>query len=1143
MPAPTRPRIIVVSESLNDRWGILFKERLSEAAKKGEVPFEAIVEHWSAGQVATAGPSLSDSDAPVVLLLLLTSAFIGSVSMEALISTQGRNVQRFQILCEPVDDNALPWQDFGEDLLQRNQPLSLQDKEGLANAVDSIVKSVAERMGMMGELPADSVRIQSSEEPVRPQPGTGGSQPLTRLSEFDTVESIGQLMKDAVKLATGPTPPNRITTSFMLFALCEAASGDDNPWAATFLRDTIVRGSSKYVAVRDSYLEGKGARKQARPQARDRQPVVMTSNMFATFGRASDFALRTTGQPVIHARHLLAALLCSGREPDDFGVLRRLKELDVDPADLRLAQYDWMRGFGDRDAIWAEILIGEMPAVRRLGGFTADRAGGTGDLLGIDTEVQAFAALIAARTLVPPLSIGLFGEWGSGKTFFMRALRSAVDSLSAEARAAERMQRELPFYKHIAQIEFNAWHYVEGNLWASLVEHILENLYQRKDPLVTRQLQECLIKKLADETALSRASSAVAATAQAATQQAQDDLDKARTELNTKTDEVATLTAKSAANDFVLTGASKPVDEALTTLGLDKVGDSAVELEAALRRLHTLLGRGHQFVTPLLRAPDRGRRLTWLFLTLLGAPIVAAIINYAFRNVSRGEIYAYASGLATLIASGIPWLKRQADWMSERLDQAEAAQRAFDTEMAKQTAAHVKQVTAAEQKLRELMASFEAAEQRHAEAKARQAAAAADLAAATTGRLLANFITDRAASADYRKHLGMLALVRDDFEKLSGLIEEENWRLAPVDLPGSSLRDGLEPFADLDEENTDSSQRINRIVLYIDDLDRCPPNKVVDVLQAVHLLLAFPLFVVVVGVDARWITKSLEARYRELLRLDTKDSDANISPLLGAATPNDYLEKIFQIPFWLRPMGPSASETMLRGLLKGSVAPPAEAAGHPSTAGAIQSGGAVNGTPSAADQPGSIPQEGVPVSPRPAALAPATPVGSASPEAPDPKAKHRVLDLTISGEELDYMAKLAGILGRSPRSLKRFVNVYRLIKAGLEEHELHVFTRPRSPIADYQAVLFLLAVDTGTPLAAKEFFKTIEARASTGEAVSVQWLRAELKRTPLGRNADQERLRDWLVEQQDVLSGNGNLSLLSVWTTRVGRYSFEVGRA
>jgi hypothetical protein len=49
----------------------------------------------------------------------------------------------------------------------------------------------------------------------------------------------------------------------------------------------------------------------------------------------------------------------------------------------------------------------------------------------------------------------------------------------------------------------------------------------------------------------------------------------------------------------------------------------------------------------------------------------------------------------------------------------------------------------------------------------------------------------------------------------------------------------------------DASRALNRIVLFIDDLDRCDPDRVVKVLEAVYLLLAVKLFVVVVGVDAR----------------------------------------------------------------------------------------------------------------------------------------------------------------------------------------------------------------------------------------------------------------------------------------------------
>jgi KAP family P-loop domain len=81
------------------------------------------------------------------------------------------------------------------------------------------------------------------------------------------------------------------------------------------------------------------------------------------------------------------------------------------------------------------------------------------------------------------------------------------------------------------------------------------------------------------------------------------------------------------------------------------------------------------------------------------------------------------------------------------------------------------------------------------------------------------------------------------------------------------------------------------VVLYIDNLDRCPTEMVIKVLEAVHLLLAFPLFVVVAAVDARWLESSLRELYTQL-----KDQ---------AAVPADYLEKIFQVPFWVQSLYPA----------------------------------------------------------------------------------------------------------------------------------------------------------------------------------------------------------------------------------------------
>jgi KAP family P-loop domain len=76
--------------------------------------------------------------------------------------------------------------------------------------------------------------------------------------------------------------------------------------------------------------------------------------------------------------------------------------------------------------------------------------------------------------------------------------------------------------------------------------------------------------------------------------------------------------------------------------------------------------------------------------------------------------------------------------------------------------------------------------------------------------------------------MGMVPLIRHDLEQLSK----------------HTLEEGYTP-------------RLDRIVLYIDDLDRCPTHQVIKVMEAVNLLFGFPLFVVVMAVDSRWLLRSL----------------------------------------------------------------------------------------------------------------------------------------------------------------------------------------------------------------------------------------------------------------------------------------------
>jgi hypothetical protein len=128
----------------------------------------------------------------------------------------------------------------------------------------------------------------------------------------------------------------------------------------------------------------------------------------------------------------------------------------------------------------ARILLDGLSAIvghqaqkfRQLPGFIPDTIDNQADHLDIQPEVDTLTAIIMAKDVTPPLAIGLFGEWGTGKSFFMSRMKKAVAGL-----IGIRAQTEgSPFCANAVQIHFNAWHYADTNLWASLVSSIFESL-------------------------------------------------------------------------------------------------------------------------------------------------------------------------------------------------------------------------------------------------------------------------------------------------------------------------------------------------------------------------------------------------------------------------------------------------------------------------------------------------------------------------------------------------------------------------------------------------------------------------------------------------------------------------------------------
>jgi hypothetical protein len=184
---------------------------------------------------------------------------------------------------------------------------------------------------------------------------------------------------------------------------------------------------------------------------------------------ARDIAKVQLSEPNLGPRHVMAAY--AFRNPSDHRDQVRgwgFRESDWQDRFLEFAQQTYP------DEQWSQLKGIVRLYVKAVSSFTADDPlAPARDLLGVEDEAAAFARIAAANSIMPPLAIGIFGEWGSGKTFFMRRIYENVAALTK--RAATRSNPTL-FHTDIVQIRFNAWYYIETNLWASLVEYIFTEL-------------------------------------------------------------------------------------------------------------------------------------------------------------------------------------------------------------------------------------------------------------------------------------------------------------------------------------------------------------------------------------------------------------------------------------------------------------------------------------------------------------------------------------------------------------------------------------------------------------------------------------------------------------------------------------------
>lgn len=398
-------------------------------------------------------------------------------------------------------------------------------------------------------------------------------------------------------------------------------------------------------------------------------------------------------------------------------------------------------------------------------------------------DIEPFVKLILNEDLSLPLTIGVFGSWGSGKTFFTRSIKN-----------------ELEEYDHICTIDFNAWNYYDSNITTNLVSNIYQSLYNKMNK---------------EETELN-------------IQGEEEKLEEYKNEIDKKLEgldnEIEALEEK---NKKYFKKMYKEVFSKIEgTKGINKKINELEDLNCTIKDIDTIIKE----IVKIIPQKVIIKSCTYIVIILVILTTIKYTLNLNNIVFKISSIISSISVIFTQIfryfnkyKSSIRDLKEKLKYINSERDKIKKLQEEKDS-------IKIKKETLDKD-------------------------------------IWLNTIKDKCNK--YKNKEGFISIIKKDIEDLE-IFKKEN--------------------------------KIDKIILIIDDLDRCPAKQVVEVLQTIQLLLCTNLFIVIIGVDTKWINNCISSIYNDILEDDKRIFAIN------------YLEKIIHIPFWIDELNNGDSLKFIKNL-------------------------------------------------------------------------------------------------------------------------------------------------------------------------------------------------------------------------------------
>jgi hypothetical protein len=756
------------------------------------------------------------------------------------------------------------------------------------------------------------------------------------------------------------------------------------------------------------------------------------------------------------------------------------------------------------------------------------------DALDFESDINALASVIAFKEVEPPLAIGLFGNWGTGKSFFMNKLQKRIKRLSGSG--------VKEYCENVVSINFNSWHYSDSNLWASLITKIFEDLEKFGKGEEDKKKLNKLLENLNSAKEL----------LQEKTQQQEklkkelEELDKKRTEWTREIDdavkdlnEIKTMDIiKAVWKDPMVKKDVEELKHRYDFLDLEEYGQVDKNLEE--------LGDGMTRFKETLKLiySYRNGKLWIALLSALGFFALFTLLMYWAGSAE--EVFnqlKYLVGLVAAITSqAVIFMRplfRKLGGLHERLVNLK---RTCDQTAERERQMLMKDMEGLNSTITTKKALKEEIDGKIKRLELEKIAVETELQDIRSGRKIMRFIEGRVTDQRYINSLGIISWIRKDFEELNFLLKQQY---------------DTKKLEELDREKVENVFKVDRVVLYIDDLDRCEATTVVRVLEAIHLLLAFPLFVVVVGVDPRWMHNALNIKYEKFLK--KKKADNNGVPMPAAdediyfidhpATSFDYLEKIFQIPFVLKPINDTGKKQLIYDQFrmkeepgKGDEKKEREGEVEKTREGKVMkriggegiadgaAGMESNVVQTARNLERNIDME------KNAGSRPLEEFQRKDRETEKVKEEtedlRNVTRLQVSDEEIDFMQRISFMIGESPRTIKRHINIYRMIRS----HSLFK-TLPGKEMEYYMSSMVILGILTGVPHLSRSVFTALKSSKDDTlfKAFFSSYMKDQKLHSPVLKNINERLARD--KDLEDI--GNLKMKVFKANLPLISRFTFR----